>query len=264
MSEPIASQSKEFCELRQEFIAWKRTQAHCKFMLAANLVEYVGKKTAKAWYQKYGLKRMNDYFAALKKAMGDNIFRIAGLHKRINKYHGKEKESVIEFYWIRRSTEAARQLAKFRSFGVGAALQRGDEKRFLTDGLEGMFWANPRKAGEVKNHLADFFYARKDFGFVGRLQGIPKDQPTDILPSKTDGIEEFLLRHWDTPFCDKSGQQLPPLCYYTDDALVGAIQIGFKCTFLTADTLRKMWKRLGLIKAKKSPRQIVSFKVKSS
>lgn len=207
---------------------------------------------------------MDDYFEAMKKGMAENIFRLSGLDKHFEKFHGIERERVIEFYWIKCSTEAARQLKRLKILGLDDSLKKGDEDGFLLAAMRAKpFRDNPKKAADLEGRLVSWAgKARENYALAAEMDEIRKQPPSDFPQIQMDTAEKFLLTYWDTHSYDKKGKLIPPLCYFSDKALVRAFESLFKGETQSVDGLRKKRERLGLIKAK--PSQVVDFKKKPS
>jgi hypothetical protein len=79
---------------------------------------------------------------------------------------------------------------------------------------------------------------QNDFAFFIRLGNELKRKPRVIQP---DRVEFFLASRW-----SKWVREIPPLCYFTDDALVKMLRILTSNKSLTLDQVRKTRQRLKL------------------
>jgi hypothetical protein len=64
-------------------------------------------------------------------------------------------------------------------------------------------------------------------------------------------LQSVLLDLWALPHTTPQGDVVPPLCYFSDPALAKFLEIRMNMNSITSHSIRKIWQRMGLLKAAK-------------
>ncbi|MGA2543601.1 MAG: hypothetical protein ABSG78_18785 [Verrucomicrobiota bacterium] len=253
MSNPADNPSEEFSSVREQFALYHRILTDCRLMLAKDIDEYVGKKRAQALRQKYGTDRINDHFASLQNAHWKVFCKEPDLGGKFAHLSPAVKEKALEFCCISLATHMVRQIRRFHDCGMVDALNKGDESGLV---LALMRFKGTREYPgfqDRQKRLIDWALKRNRDDVLLKLGKVLNRPPLDYAGVGRDPIKAFLLAWWDRPGTDANGKLIPPLCYFTDDALASLMVDQFQQRGLLSDTIRKKWERLGLLKVRKPP-----------
>jgi hypothetical protein len=169
-----------------------------------------------------------------------------------------DKELAIEGFEIVLRTEIAREKLKYYCFGVLKPVVEGDLRtvRIVEDEHEQLVAFSRFKT--ISLHWNGLFGSKLEKmdqssqgAFFVRL-GTARKQQLDFGHVAASPLRRFILEWWDSEHKDKNGQLIPPLCCCSDPAIAEFVRLmSIRRCELTAESVSKTWKRLGLIKSAK-------------